>query len=135
MHLHLQPLLSTFHIILLVFILYKHQFKDLRNESSITFFLSVFFLEVPRLGIESELYLLTYTIATTTPNPSHICDLCHSSWGNAGSLTHWARPGIQPAFSWIMVDSFLLSHDRNSKYHFQVMKITYLDIPSLQQTK
>ena len=28
-------------------------------------------------------------------NPSHSCDLCHS-WGNAGSLTHCARPGIKP---------------------------------------
>ena len=28
--------------------------------------------------------------------------LCHSH-SNAGSLTHWARPGIKPAFSWILV--------------------------------
>ena len=29
-------------------------------------------------------------------NPSHSCDLCHSC-SNAGSLTHCARPGVEPA--------------------------------------
>ena len=32
---------------------------------------------------------------------------------NAGSLTHWVEPGIEPASSWIL-DSFLLSHEGNS---------------------
>ena len=32
--------------------------------------------------------------------------------GSTGSLTHWVRPGIKPASSW-MKDSFPLSHDRN----------------------
>ena len=36
-------------------------------------------MEVPRLGVESEPELLTYTPATATPDPSHICDLHHSS--------------------------------------------------------
>ena len=44
-------------------------------------------MEVPRLGVKSELQLLAYTTA-------------HS---NARSLTHWARPGIKPASSWILV--------------------------------
>ena len=35
--------------------------------------------EVPRLGIESELQLPAYTTATATQDPSHICDLYHSS--------------------------------------------------------
>ena len=34
--------------------------------------------------------------------------------GNAGSLTHWKRPGIEPASSWILVRLVLLSHDGNS---------------------
>ena len=29
-------------------------------------------------------------------------DLYHSQ-SNAGSLTHWARPGVEPASSWILV--------------------------------
>ena len=45
------------------------------------------YLEVLRLGVQSELYLLAYTTA-------------HS---NAGFLTHWARPGIEPTSSWMLV--------------------------------
>ena len=37
-------------------------------------------MEVPRLGIELELQLLAYTIATATRDLSHICDRYHSSW-------------------------------------------------------
>ena len=61
----------------------------------VAFFLSFFFLfffcflglhprymEVPRLGVKSELQLPTTATATTTamPDPSRICDLHHSSW-------------------------------------------------------
>ena len=53
-------------------------------------------MEVPRLGVELELQLPAYTTAH----------------GNAGPLTHWARPGIEPAFSW-MIDSFPLSQNGN----------------------
>ena len=40
-------------------------------------------MEVPRLGVESELFLPAYTIATAMPDGSHVCDLPHSSW------QHW----------------------------------------------
>ena len=48
------------------------------------FFLPFFFLgphhmEVPRLGIESELQLPAYTTATAMWDLSHVCDLHHSS--------------------------------------------------------
>ena len=33
-------------------------------------------MEIPRLGVESKLQLQAY--ATTIPDPSCICDLCHS---------------------------------------------------------
>ena len=36
-------------------------------------------VEVPRLGVESELQLLACTTATATWDPSHICDLHHST--------------------------------------------------------
>ena len=36
-------------------------------------------IEIPRLGVELELQLLAYTAATATPDPSHICNLHHSS--------------------------------------------------------
>ena len=40
-------------------------------------------MDVPRLGVKSELQLPTYTTATTTQSLSCICDLCHSLW------QHW----------------------------------------------
>ena len=43
-------------------------------------------MEVPRLGVELELQLRL-----------------HHSHSNTGSLTHWARPGIKPASSRILV--------------------------------
>ena len=44
-------------------------------------------MEVPRLGVKSELQQLAYTTAH----------------GNTGSLTHRARPEIEPSSSWILV--------------------------------
>ena len=44
-------------------------------------------MEVPRLGVESELQPSTYTTAH----------------GNAGSLTQRARPGIEPLSSWMLL--------------------------------
>ena len=37
-------------------------------------------MEVPRLGVKSELQLLAYGTATATPDLSHICHLCRSLW-------------------------------------------------------
>ena len=37
-------------------------------------------MEVPRLGVELELQLLAYATDTEMPDPSHVCDLHHSSW-------------------------------------------------------
>ena len=61
-------------------------------------------MEGPRLGVTSELQLLGYATATAIQDPSQTFDLHHSS-RNAGSLTHWARPGIEPASSWMLVRS------------------------------
>ena len=36
-------------------------------------------MEVPRLGLESELQLPVYTTATATQDLSHVCNLPHSS--------------------------------------------------------
>ena len=52
----------------------------------ISFFFLVFLgphpwhMEVPRLGVESELQLPAYTTATEMPDLSCVCDLHHSSW-------------------------------------------------------
>ena len=59
-------------------------------------------MEVPRLGIESELQLLP------TPQPQQ-CSIWAASatyttaHGKALSQTCWARTGIEPASSWILV--------------------------------
>ena len=54
---------------------------------SLSLFLSLSFLgphvqhmEVPRLGVESELQLPAYATATATQGPSRVCSLYHSSW-------------------------------------------------------
>ena len=82
--------------------------------STQNFFLSFFFflfffkwlhlhhMEVPRLGVESELQL------RPIPQPQQ-CGIWAGSatdmtaHGNAESLTHWTRPGIEPLSSRILV--------------------------------
>ena len=46
-------------------------------------------MEVPRLGVESELQMLVYTRATATPDLNLVCELNHSSWqrGTLNPLT------------------------------------------------
>ena len=77
--------------------------------SSTFLFFSFFFsgpqvqyMEVPRLGIKSEIQLPAYTTAMAMPDPNYFCNL-HDSHSNARYLTHWAGPGIEPASSWILV--------------------------------
>ena len=36
--------------------------------------------------------------------------------GNAGSLTHWAGPGIELASSWLLVEFVTMSHSGNFRY-------------------
>ena len=56
-------------------------------------------MEIPRLGVESELQLQAYTTATATR--VRAASVTHTTaHGNAGSLTQWARPAMEPAFSW-----------------------------------
>ena len=77
-------------------------------ESSLHLFFPHLFRATPsayrgsQLRIKLELQLPAYTTATATPYPSHVCELHHSSL-QRGSLTHWARPGIELKSSWILV--------------------------------
>ena len=59
-------------------------------------------MKVSRLGVKLEMQLLAYATATAMPYPSCICNLHHSSW-QTRSLTHWARPRIKHASSWMLV--------------------------------
>ena len=58
-------------------------------------------MEVPRTGVELERQLPAYTTATATWDLSIIHDLAMAH-SNAGSLTHWVKPGIEPESSWIL---------------------------------
>ena len=71
-------------------------------------------MEVPRLGLESELQLLVYTTAwlhqiwATSVTYAAACS-------NMRSLIHWARPGIKPTSSQTLYQALnLLSHNGNS---------------------
>ena len=72
-------------------------------------------MEVPRLGVESDLQLPAYTTATEMPDPSlYVCNLYHSSW-----QCHILNPPrIEPMSSWMLVGSLLLSHDGNSSHDY-----------------
>ena len=48
-------------------------------------------MEVPRLGVGSELQLPAYTTATAALDPSLICGLYHSSW------QHWILNPLRKA--------------------------------------
>ena len=78
---------------------------------SLSLFFAFFFLflgphlwhmKYPRLGVDSDAILATYTTATATWDLSHICDLHRSSW-QYQILNTLMRPGIEPTSSWILV--------------------------------
>ena len=72
------------------------------SKCRINFFIFLFFvfrgpypqdMEVPRLGVKSDLQQPAYTTAIATQDLSSVCDLYHSSW-QPWILNPWARPGI-----------------------------------------
>ena len=70
-------------------------------------------MEVPRLGVQSELQLLAYATATAMPDPSRTCNLHHSSWccGNLNPLSEARdRTLILMDTCWVYN---LLSHNGN----------------------
>ena len=44
--------------------------------------------------------------------------------GNAGSLTHWVRPGIEPTSSWILVR--FISSVPQQEHHYPFFKILFM---------
>ena len=69
-YIQLEPVLHSPLLILFLF-LFFWSFCLLR--------LRLWHMEVPRLGVSSQLQLLAYTTVTATPDLSHICNLHHSS--------------------------------------------------------
>ena len=86
-------------------------------------------MEVPRLGVKTELQLSATAQYSTVPQHSTAQYHSHSnsSWtlsvtyttahGNAGSSIHWARPGIEPATS-----------EDSSQVHFLCVATRTLDV-------
>ena len=59
-------------------------------------------MEIPRLGVKSELQVPAYTTATAMRDPSYL-SAYNTAHCNARLLTHGVRLGIEPASSWILV--------------------------------
>ena len=71
-------------------------------------------MEVPGLGVKSELQVLAYTTATATLDPSRVCDLHYSLWQHR-ILHLLIEAGIEPISSWTLCWVLNpLSHNRNS---------------------
>ena len=64
-----EPLGTPIHRTLLLYFFFFFVFLGLHPQH----------MEIPGLGVELELQLPAYTRATATPDPSHVCDLHHSS--------------------------------------------------------
>ena len=58
-------------------------------------------MEVPRLGVESDLQLLVYTTTIATPDPNCICNLYYSLW------QCWILNPLSKAryWTWVLVDA------------------------------
>ena len=74
-------------------------------------------MEVLRLGVKLELQLPAYATATATRNIQAASETYATACGNAGSPTHWVRPGIEPKSLWIL-GLFALCRNGNSILHF-----------------
>ena len=77
-------------------------------------------MEVPSLGVEWKLQLPAYTTATAMPDPSHTCDLHHSSWQHRipdPPSEARDRAHILMDISWILNP---LGHDGNSNMTFSI---------------
>ena len=74
-------------------------------------------MEVARLGVESELQLLAYVIATATPDLSHLCNPHHSSQ-QCQILNLLNRPGIESVSSWMLI-RFISAKPRQELHIFK----------------
>ena len=83
-------------------------------------------MEVLRLGVESELQLPAYATVIATQDPSHICDLHHSS------RQHQIPDSLSKARDWtcILMDSFPLHHNGNSPlFFFKWLHPWHMEVP------
>ena len=69
-------------------------------------------MEIPRLGVKSELQLPAYTTATAALDPSCICSLQHSSWQMPDPQPTERGQGSNPHPHGYYWDSLPMSHNR-----------------------
>ena len=92
-------------------------------------------MEVPGLGVQSELELPAYTTATVTQDSSHVSDLYHSSQQHQilNPLSGAREPTcLLMDISHVQV-GYLLSHNRNSWTVPFLLNKVYLTIKILLQ--
>ena len=78
-------------------------------------------MEIPMLGVKSELQLTAYTTATATQYLSHVCDLHHSSQQHCIANPP-RRPGIKPKSSWMLV-GFVSSAPQREHPKHQILNL------------
>ena len=78
-------------------------------------------MEVPRLGVESELQLPAYAIATATPDLSRTCKLHHSSWQRRILNPRGQGSNLHPHGYWLGL--LPLSHNRSSSHPLYIIFI------------
>ena len=60
-------------------------------------------MEIPRLGVKSELEPLAYATAAQQCGIQAMSMTHTTAHGNDESLTHWASPRMEPESSWVLV--------------------------------
>ena len=92
-------------------------------------------MEVPRLGVESELQLPAYTTATAMLDPSHACDLQRSSWqlrildplSKARDRTCVLIDPRRVHYCWATVGTLQVTNfEKDYLYHMFIHSSTYL---------
>ena len=88
-----------------------HRVHSIRLRNFFSFFLFFFSCPHPRIWKFPARGPIGATAASLHHSHSRSKPVYTTAHSNTGSLTHWARPGIQPETSWFLVDLFPLSHD------------------------
>jgi len=83
-------------------------------------------MEVPRLRVESELQPQANDRATAMPDPSHVCNLHHSS--QQRRIIHPLSKGmVQTATSWFLVG--FVNHCAMTGTPYLILKCRNLEVP------
>ena len=75
-------------------------------------------MEIPRLGVDQS-YSRQSTPQLQQRQIWAVSATYTTAHGHAGSLTHWARPGIEPTISWFLV-GFISAAPRRELHNFYI---------------